>query len=85
LGSQLESDIGALENPKHVRFQDLMAICRRYFGEPRTKGSHNIFKMPWPGDPRINLQKDGKMAKSYQVRDVVKALQRLKDTGHTYE
>ena len=29
------------------------------------------------GDPRINLQAAGKMAKPYQVRDVVKALARL--------
>jgi hypothetical protein len=39
--------------------------------------------MPWRGDPRINLQKDGKMAKAYQVRDVAKALERLKEKGPT--
>jgi hypothetical protein len=33
--------------------------------------------MPWQGDPRINIQKDGNMAKPYQVRAVVKALGRL--------
>jgi len=47
------------------------------FGVPRVKGSHHIFKMPWKGDPRINIQKDGKMAKIYQVKLVVKALKKL--------
>jgi len=29
------------------------------------------------GDPRINLQKDGTMAKPYQVKDVIKAIKKL--------
>ena len=34
------------------------------------------------GEPRINLQRDGKMAKPYQVRQVKKALEKLeKDHG----
>jgi hypothetical protein len=47
------------------------------FGEPRIAGSHHIFKTPWQGEPRINLQRDGKMAKPYQVRQVKKALEKL--------
>ena len=47
-------------NPKNVRFDDLLNFCIKYFGSPRTRGSHHIFKTPWKGDPRINLQKDGK-------------------------
>ena len=67
-------------NPKNVRFEDLKKICQKYFGEPRnTGGSHFIFKTPWKGDPRINLQKDGKMAKSYQVKDVIQAIRKLED------
>ncbi|OPY16051.1 MAG: hypothetical protein A4E69_00320 [Syntrophus sp. PtaB.Bin138] len=66
-----------LSNPANVLFDDLVALCRRYFGEPRVRGSHFIFKMPWVGDPRINLQKDGKMAKPYQVRDVKKAIEKM--------
>ncbi|MFH0997947.1 MAG: hypothetical protein V1844_20965 [Pseudomonadota bacterium] len=57
-----------LNNPCNVAFDDLIAICQRHFGEPRIRGSHFIFKTPWKGDPRINLQKDGKKAKPYQVR-----------------
>ncbi len=63
-----------LDNPENVLFDDLIALCRKYFGEPRIRGSHYIFKTPWKGDPRINLQKDGKMAKPYQVKDVKKAI-----------
>ena len=63
-----------LDNPKNVLFDDLIALCRKYFGEPRIRGSHHIFKTPWKCDPRINLQREGKMAKPYQVRDVRKAI-----------
>jgi hypothetical protein len=37
-----------------------------------------IFKTPWPGDPRVDIQrgKNG-MAKPYQVRQVLKAIGRL--------
>lgn len=48
----------------------------QYFGEPRIAGSHHVFKMPWPGDPRINLQRDGSFAKPYQVHQVKKAIDR---------
>ncbi|MDX9788915.1 MAG: type II toxin-antitoxin system HicA family toxin [Desulfobacterales bacterium] len=66
-----------LGNASNVSFVDLLNLCRRHFGEPRIKGSHHIFKTPWKGDPRINLQKDGKDAKPYQVRDVIRALEKL--------
>ena len=78
VSSDVDEDIKKLSNPKAVRFRDLLAICERRFGQPRIRGSHHIFKMPWPGDPRINLQATGKFGKPYQVRDVVKALVRLK-------
>ncbi|MDR0908949.1 MAG: hypothetical protein LBM77_04200 [Spirochaetaceae bacterium] len=71
------NDEDILANPANVKFVDLLKICINAFGEPRIRGSHHIFKMPWQGDPRINIQKDGNMAKSYQVRAVVKALERL--------
>ena len=73
----LYMNLEILNNPRNVRFNDLVAICTRYFGEPRIRGSHHIFKTPWQGDPRINLQKDGKVAKPYQVKAVVAALERL--------
>ncbi|MCL4415484.1 MAG: toxin HicA [Actinobacteria bacterium] len=71
----MEKDM--LSNPKNVKFDDLLKICIKHFGNPRTKGSHHIFKTPWKGDPRINIQKEGKMAKPYQVKLVLKALEKL--------
>jgi len=46
-------------NPKGVRFADLCRICDHYFGYPRQKGtSHRVYKTPWQGDPRVNIQDD---------------------------
>lgn len=70
-------DKDRLENQQNVLFADLPKICEKYFGEPRIRGSHHIFKTPWKGDPRINLQKVDKMAKFYQVKDVKKAIEKM--------
>ena len=75
LSSYVAKDI--FRNPKNVRFDDLLALCRDCFGEPRIRGSHYIFKTPWAGDPRINIQRDGKLAKAYQVRQVQRAIEKL--------
>jgi hypothetical protein len=64
-------------NPSDVRFTDICRVCEHHFGEPRQKGSHVIFRMPWQGDPRINLQDDKGKAKAYQVRQALKAIDRL--------
>jgi hypothetical protein len=75
-----------LENPRNVLFADLLKICEKYFGKPRIRGSHHIFKTPWKGDPRINLQKVDKIAKLYQVKDVKKAIEKMEakkdEEGH---
>ena len=65
-------------NPKGIRFNDLARICDRFFGEPRQRGtSHRVYRTPWPGDPRVNIQNDRGMAKAYQVRQVIRAIERL--------
>ncbi len=64
-------------NPRDVRFADLCKICDHYFGEARQKGSHRIYKTPWQGDPRINIQDDNGKAKTYQVRQVLRAIEKL--------
>jgi hypothetical protein len=62
----------------NVRFARLVTICEKHFGEGRTTGSHHIFKVPWAGEPRINIQKvTGGKAKEYQVIQVVAALSKL--------
>ena len=64
--------------PGQVRFADLRKICEAYFGKARQSGgSHVIFKMPWAGDPRVNIQDDRGKSKVYQVRQVVAAIDKL--------
>jgi hypothetical protein len=71
------------QEPTSVRFSDLLRICEQFFGKPRRSGSsHVIFKMPWPGDPRVNIQNDKGKAKAYQVRQVLLAIDKLKEENH---
>ena len=68
-------------NPKGVRFADLARICDHFFGEPRQQGtSHRVYRTPWQGNPRVNIQNDKGMAKPYQVRQVAEALERLQES-----
>jgi hypothetical protein len=67
-----------IQNPKGITFNDLSKVCEHYFGKPRQTGSsHRIYKTPWQGDPRINIQNDNGMAKPYQVNQVLLAIKRL--------
>ncbi|MBE9169645.1 toxin HicA [Pleurocapsales cyanobacterium LEGE 06147] len=55
-----------------------VSVCDRYFGEPRQQGtSHRIYKTPWNGDPRVNIQNKKGKAKPYQVRQVLAAINKL--------
>jgi hypothetical protein len=73
-------------NPKGVGFGDLCKVCDHFFGEARqSSGSHRIYKTPWQGDPRVNIQNDKGMAKAYQVRQVLKAIERLTSPGGDVE
>ena len=66
--------------PANVRFGELMKICQDYFGKPRQTGtSHAIFKTPWVGDPRINIQDQKGKAKVYQVKQVLLAIDKLEN------
>jgi len=73
-------------NPKGVSFGDLCKVCDHFFGEARQSGSsHRIYKTPWLGDPRVNIQNDKGMAKAYQVKQVLKAIERLTAPGGDVE
>lgn len=64
--------------PGNIRFRDLQKVCEAWFGKPRqASGSHMVFKTPWAGDPRVNIQNDKGKAKVYQVRQVVAAIDKL--------
>jgi hypothetical protein len=74
------------QNPQGVRFADLCKVCDFYFGEARQKGSsHRIYKTPWQGDPRVNIQNHEGMAKAYQVRQVLRAIERIEAQSHAEE
>ena len=74
------------QNPKDVRFDDLCKVCNYYFGPPRqSKGSHRIYKTPWVGDPRINIQNKRGKAKHYQVKQVLKAIDILESENDGIE
>ncbi len=65
-------------NPRGIRFDELCTICNYFFGKPRHTGSsHRVYKTPWQGDPRVNIQNAKDMAKPYQVRQVLRAIDRL--------
>ena len=66
-------------NPRNVRFDDLRQVCDRYFGKPRQYGSHLFYKTPWQGEPLVNIQPIRGMAKAYQVRQVLKAIDKLEE------
>lgn len=59
-----------------VRFSDLAKLCRLYFGEPRRKGSHLIYRTALRETPIVNIQNHGGEAKPYQVRQVLRAIDR---------
>ena len=77
----IDDAIKTLKNGKTIQFKDLLKICQKFFEGPRIEGSHHIFKTPWEGQPWVNIQKDKKMAKRYQVRQVKEALEKLKETN----
>lgn len=71
-------------NPKGVRFADAVRVCDHYFGQPRQKGSsHRVYKTPWQGDPRVNIQNAKGKAKAYQVKQIVRAIERLEYESHS--
>lgn len=69
---------GLKQDPDNVRFADLCKVCDHYFGKARQSGNgHRIYKTPWQGDPRLNIQNSKGKAKAYLVRQVLKAIERL--------
>lgn len=66
-------------NPAGVRFADACRVVTTYFGQPRQNAtSHKVWKMPWPGDPRVNMQEgESGKAKKYQAQQAVNAIDAL--------
>ena len=68
------------QEPANIKFTDLLRVCEEFFGKPRQSGSsHVIFKTPWPVNPRVNIQNDNGRAKTYQVRQVLLAIDKIEE------
>ena len=75
---EIDDALDELQTKGSIRFKVLLKVCTIFFGNPRIAGSHHIFKTPWIGDPRINIQGSKGEAKPYQVKQVLRALEQLK-------
>jgi len=53
----------------NITFDDLRRLLLRLGFDERTRGSHHVYRRTGVAQ-RINLQRDGKDAKPYQVRQV---------------
>lgn len=74
--ASVEKIVSAMRsNSQNLAYKDLLKVCEHHFGQPRHSGtSHAVFKMPWAGDPRVNIQNDRGNAKAYQVRQILAAI-----------
>ena len=71
-------------NQGNIRFPDVCKVCNHFFGEARQKGSsHRVYKTPWQGDPRVNIQNAKGKAKAYQVKQVLRAIERLSNENNS--
>ena len=79
MGERIDELVERLsQHPANVRYKDLCRVCDHFFGRPRrTRGSHRMYKTPWEGEPRINIQNEHGCAKVYQVKQVAAALEKL--------
>ncbi|HEY4177126.1 MAG TPA: hypothetical protein VGM90_09855 [Kofleriaceae bacterium] len=76
--ANVDDIINDMRGGSEIHFNDLAKVCEHYFGIPRSTGtSHNVYKTPWPLDPRVNIQNDKGKAKPYQVRQVLAAIDKL--------
>lgn len=84
MGQDLDKLLGKFEkSPQNVKFAELTKVCDIVFGEARQSGtSHRVYKTPWQGDPRVNIQNDKGKAKSYQVKQVLRAIERMREEGY---
>jgi hypothetical protein len=76
----VENIVKAMEAGSEITFNDLAKVCDHYFGPARQSGtSHRVYKTPWPGDPRVNIQNEKGKAKRYQIKQVLAALAKLEE------
>ena len=66
---ELQQRILSGRSDANIRFNDLRLFLIRLGFDERVRGSHHIFRREGIRE-RINLQREGSHAKSYQVRQV---------------
>jgi predicted RNA binding protein YcfA (HicA-like mRNA interferase family) len=75
----------ARNNPKEVRFSDAVKLAECYgFSQDRQRGSHQWFEHPLLRDG-LNLQDRKGMAKEYQVKQLLDAINELIERGYSQE
>ena len=66
----------ALSSPNNLRFAEVRALAEGYgFGISRVRGSHHIFAHPEIQE-LVNLQEVGGQAKAYQVKQLLRLIER---------
>jgi hypothetical protein len=81
MGQSIEELLAKFEiSQQNVKFSDLVKVCDTIFGQARQSGtSHRVYKTPWQGDPRVNIQNDKGKAKPYQDKQVLRAVEKMKE------
>ncbi|HKI03963.1 MAG TPA: type II toxin-antitoxin system HicA family toxin [Thermoanaerobaculia bacterium] len=66
----------------NISFDELCSLLRHLGFDERQKGSHHVFRRSGI-EERINLQRDGRHAKVYQVRQVRAVILRYRLGGES--
>jgi predicted RNA binding protein YcfA (HicA-like mRNA interferase family) len=61
------------QSDANIRFDELCTFLEKLGFEKRIRGSHHIYRRDGIMD-KINLQKDGNLAKPYQIKQVRKVI-----------
>ena len=77
--SNYDKIVQKINDGKQVRFNEACTVCEKLFGKPRITGSHHVYKTPWSGDPRINIQNVGGFVKPYQVKQLKTAIEKVNE------
>jgi hypothetical protein len=66
---KLVADVLGGRADANIDFDDLRSLLLSFGFDERTRGSHHLFRKSGV-EERINLQRDGRNAKPYQVKQV---------------
>lgn len=82
VGNSIDDILKKMRNfPANIRFAELEKVCDHFFDKRSSKKtSHQTYKTPRIGNPRVNIQNDGGKAKAYQVNQVLEAVDAFKRT-----